>query len=159
MNATTAPTAPRVNLAIAVGDLTKVHAADCADLKKAPAKRAAYNGIHTQSFPAGTDERDVWLDYNDDFLAEGGAEAAWPLTFLPCCAGAGLAPNADRTYGEADEAPAAEVAPAVAADKAVRNAAVIAARAAGTRAVDIAAVWGIHESTVNDILRAARKAA
>ncbi|QIG58119.1 hypothetical protein SEA_ZEPP_31 [Microbacterium phage Zepp] len=87
-----------IKLAFANGQDIKVHAADCADLKKAATKRAAHNGIHTQTFPAGTDERDVWIDFNDDFLNEGGADAAWPLEFLPCCHGAGLAKNADRTW-------------------------------------------------------------
>lgn len=91
-----ASTAP-IKLAFANGQDIKVHAAGCADLKKAVTKREAFNGIHTQTFPAGTDERDVWVDFNEDFL-EGGPEAAWPLEFLPCCHGAGLAKNADRTW-------------------------------------------------------------
>ena len=89
-----------IKLTIAVGDETKVHAAGCADLRKTPTIRAAYNGMHTQSFPEGTDERDVWIDYNEDFLYEGGADAAWPLTFLPCCHEAGLVKNADRSWDE-----------------------------------------------------------
>lgn len=95
----TKSTAP-IKLAFANGQDIKVHAATCADLKKAATKRAAHNGIHTQEFPAGTDERDVWVDFNDDFLGEGGAAAAWPLEFLPCCHEAGLAKNADRTWDE-----------------------------------------------------------
>lgn len=87
-----------VKLAFANGQDIKVHAAGCADLKKAATKRQAHNGIHTQTFPAGTDERDVWVDFNDDFLEEGGADAAYPLEFLPCCHAAGLAKNADRTW-------------------------------------------------------------
>jgi hypothetical protein len=87
-----------IKLTIAQGDEVKVHAAGCADLSKAPTKRAAYNGIWTQEFDDGTTERDVWVDYNQDFLEEGGAEAAWPLVFLPCCANAGLVANSDRTW-------------------------------------------------------------
>lgn len=87
-------------LAFANGNDIKVHGAGCADLKKAATKRAAQNGIHTQTFPAGTDERDVWVDFNEDFLNEGGADNAYPLEFLPCCYAAGLAKNADRTWSE-----------------------------------------------------------
>ncbi len=89
-----------IALTFANGNDIKVHAAGCADLAKAPTKRAAYNGMHTQQFPAGTDERAVWIDFNEDFLYEGGAAAAWPLEFLPCCAKAGLVANADRTWSE-----------------------------------------------------------
>lgn len=96
---TTAPAAP-INLAFAQGHEVLVHAADCADLKKAATKAAAYNGTHTQKFPAGTDERDVWVDFNYDFLEEGGADAAWPIRFLPCAHAAGLGRNEDRTWDE-----------------------------------------------------------
>lgn len=86
-----------IKLAYANGREIKVHAAGCADLKKATTKREAYNGIHTQTFPAGTDERDVWADFNEDFLYDG-PDGAWPLEFLPCCHAAGLAKNSDRTW-------------------------------------------------------------
>ena len=89
-----------LSLTFAQGHDIKVHAAGCADLSKAPTKRAAYNGVHTQRFPDGTSERDVWIDFNIDFLEEGGAESAWPLIFLPCCAKAGLVANDDRTWTE-----------------------------------------------------------
>lgn len=87
-----------IRLAFAQGHEVHVHSADCADLNKAATKAAAYNGTHVQTFPAGTDERDVWVDFNGDFLDEGGADAAWPIRFLPCTKAAGLAPNADRTW-------------------------------------------------------------
>lgn len=93
-----------IKLAFANGNEIKVHAADCADLKKAPTRCAAYNGIHTQGFADGTTERDVWIDFNIDFLEEGlemgdeTAANAWPLEFLPCCHKAGLIANPDRTY-------------------------------------------------------------
>jgi hypothetical protein len=93
-----APAAEPIKLAYANGQEIKVHSAGCADLKKAATKREAHNGIHTQTFPAGTDEREVWIDFNDDFLEEGGADAAYPLVFLPCCHEAGLVKNADRTW-------------------------------------------------------------
>lgn len=87
-----------VELAFANGQDIKVHAAGCADLNKAATKREAYNGIYTQTFPVGTTERDVWIDFNEDFLAEGGADAAWPMEFLPCCKPAGLVADSDRTW-------------------------------------------------------------
>lgn len=93
-----AASAAPVKLAFCNGQDIKVHAAGCADLKKAATKRQAHNGIHTQTFPAGTDERDVWIDFNEDFLEESGADGAYPLEFLPCCHGAGLVKNADRTW-------------------------------------------------------------
>lgn len=89
-----------IKLTIAQGDQVKVHATGCADLSKAPTKRAAYNGIFEFNQPDGSSERDAWIDYNQDFLAEGGADAAWPLVFLPCCAAAGLLPDANRTWEE-----------------------------------------------------------
>lgn len=91
-------TKPPVKLSFCNGQAIKVHAAGCADLKKATTKHEAHNGIHTQTFPAGTDERQVWIDFNDDFLEESGADGAYPLEFLPCCHGAGLVKNADRTW-------------------------------------------------------------
>jgi len=91
-----------VVLAFANGTDIKVHAAGCADLKKAATKREAHNGIHEQTFPIGTDERDVWIDFNEDFLNEGGADAAYPLEFLPCCKPAGLVSNPDRTWEQDD---------------------------------------------------------
>ena len=100
-----------LSLTFAQGHDIKVHAAGCADLSKAPTRRAAYNGVHTQQFPDGTTERDVWIDFNEDFLYEAAemypdqdpALAAWPLIFLPCCAKAGLVANADRTWSAEGE--------------------------------------------------------
>lgn len=87
-----------IRLTFAQGHDVDVHAAGCADLKKSATKSAAYNGMHEQDFPVGTDERDVWVDFNYDFLEEGGEAAAWPIRFLPCAHAAGLARNADRSW-------------------------------------------------------------
>lgn len=87
-----------IKLTFANGNDVKVHAAGCANLRAPRTRREAYNGFHTIDFPAGTDERDVWI--NEDFLYEGGADAAWPLEFLPCCHEAGLVKNADRSWNE-----------------------------------------------------------
>jgi hypothetical protein len=146
-----------ISLAFANGHDIKVHAATCADLKKAPTKRAAYNGIHTQDFADGTDERDVWEDFNIDFLEEGGADAAYPLVFLPCCAAAGLVANDDRTWGEAEPAPSAHAHEDLRGildnrdDKAARNAAIVAALDAGSLdAKQIADALGIEARAVNE---------
>lgn len=50
-----------------------------------------------EAFEAGDFEttREVWLDYNADFLAEAGPEAAYGIRFLPCCE---LVVDDDRTY-------------------------------------------------------------
>ena len=91
-----------IKLAYSIGQNVKVHAADCADLKKVATIREAFNGIHTQTFDDGTTERDVWIDFNEDLLYEGGADSAWPLTFMPCCARTGLVPNSDRSWTESE---------------------------------------------------------
>lgn len=146
-----------IKIAYATGADIKVHAADCADLKKAATKRAAYNGVHVQAFADGTTERDVWIDFNEDFLNEGGADAAWPLEFMPCCARTGLVPDADRTWGEParltdEDAVLAEIGRAVeAGDKAARNAALVAGRQKGLtlRALATAAKMsgpGVHNA-------------
>lgn len=57
-----------------------VHRAGCADVPK------AIKG-HDHFLEEWDSKRDLWLDYNSDFLAEGGEEAAWPIHFYPCTAG------------------------------------------------------------------------
>lgn len=32
-----------------------------------------------------TSKRQTFLDYNSDFIAEGGEENAWPIDWKPCC--------------------------------------------------------------------------
>lgn len=153
MNAqTTAPVA----LAIATGQEVKVHAATCADLKKAPTKRAAYNGIHTQTFPAGTTERDVWIDYNEDFLYEGGADSAWPLVFLPCCATAGLVADADRTWNEEGEGEGTTLAliTGAKADRTARNLLFVVGKAEGLTLTAMGAAAGVSRYAVADALTA-----
>jgi len=91
-----------IELTFAQGDSIKVHAAGCADLKKIATRRDAYNGIYTMTFPDGIDEREVWIDFNEDFLYESGVDGAWPLEFLPCCKRTGLISNPDRSWTESD---------------------------------------------------------
>lgn len=51
-----------------------VHAADCRDVPK------SIKG-HDYFCEEFNTKRALWLDYNADFLAEGGA---WPIHFYPC---------------------------------------------------------------------------
>lgn len=55
-----------------------VHAAGCADVPKA----IRGHDYFEDDFET---RRDLWLDYNADFLAEGGEDAAWAIHFHPCC--------------------------------------------------------------------------
>ena len=57
-----------------------VHRADCADVAK------SIKG-HDHFFEEWETKRDLWLDYNADFLAEGGPDSAWPIHFYPCTTG------------------------------------------------------------------------
>lgn len=57
-----------------------VHRADCKDVAKATRGRDYF----TEEYES---KRALWLDYNADFLAEGGESSAWPVHFLPCTAG------------------------------------------------------------------------
>jgi hypothetical protein len=54
-----------------------VHAADCNDVAK------SIKG-HDHFLEEFETKRDLWLDYNSDFIEEGGA---WPIHFYPCAAG------------------------------------------------------------------------
>jgi hypothetical protein len=56
-----------------------VHRADCKDVKK----DIRGHDYFEEEFET---KRDLWLDYNSDFLAEGGEEAAWPIHFHACTA-------------------------------------------------------------------------
>lgn len=57
-----------------------VHRADCADVPKA----IRGHDYFEEEFET---KRDLWLDYNSDFIAEGGEENAWPVHFFPCTHG------------------------------------------------------------------------
>lgn len=82
------------------GDIIEVHATGCADIAKKKNRGLFYNGTGSIDMPAGASERDVWLLFNEDFLANEGEDGAWPITFLPCCHKAGLAVNPDRSWTE-----------------------------------------------------------
>lgn len=58
------------------------HAHGCADLKRGRAKFAEPS--QADDFMDVTTKADAWLDYNADFLAEGGEDNAWPIEWLPC---------------------------------------------------------------------------
>lgn len=55
-----------------------VHKADCADVKK------AIRG-HDHFFEETETKRDLWLDYNSDFIGEN--SGAWDIYFYPCTKG------------------------------------------------------------------------
>lgn len=67
------------------------HRADCADVPKAK-KGHEWFEDEVES------KRELWLDYNSDFLAEGGG--AWPIHFYPCTAGL---PDGGKFNTEKDE--------------------------------------------------------
>ena len=73
----------------------EAHREGCADIARKLRART-----HEESYTAEFETtREVWLDYNLDFLDEGGPTSAWDIKFLPCC---GLKIDNDRTYnGEA----------------------------------------------------------
>lgn len=71
---------------------TEAHATGCRDIARK---------LKTPFFDGGAvidaeTTREVWLDYNSDYLAEGGSEAAWGIDFKPCCK---LIVDDNRTYG------------------------------------------------------------
>lgn len=57
-----------------------VHRADCKDVAKATLRRDHF----TEEFDS---KRELWLDYNADFIEEGGEDNAYAIHFLPCTAG------------------------------------------------------------------------
>lgn len=54
-----------------------VHRADCKDVKK----DTRGHDFFEDDFET---KRELWLDYNSDFLAEGGEDSAWPIHFHNC---------------------------------------------------------------------------
>lgn len=61
-----------------------IHRFGCRDIK-----RAVNKGGHTRDYFVEEIEskRDHWLDYNADFIEEGGESNAWPMHFYPCTDG------------------------------------------------------------------------
>lgn len=57
-----------------------VHRADCKDVAKASKGRDSFE----EEFDT---KRELWLDYNADFIAEGGEDSAWPIHFHNCTKG------------------------------------------------------------------------
>jgi hypothetical protein len=82
------------------------HKAGCADLKRG----AAYRNHKDEQFEIEVStKREAWLDYNADFIAEGGEENAWPVEWLPCAdhvpadAAAPVEPAAPKKATKADQ--------------------------------------------------------
>lgn len=69
----------------------EVHSAACADV----AKKLATHRFEDAGTAEVDTTREAWVEYNIDFLDEGGAEAAWDIRFLPCC---GLKVDNDRSW-------------------------------------------------------------
>lgn len=59
----------------------EAHGTGCRDI----ARKARTFGVEAWEAGDFDTEREVFEDYNADFLAEGGEDAAWPIRFLPCC--------------------------------------------------------------------------
>lgn len=61
-------------------DIVEIHGEGCSDISK---KLRKFNVEF-----AGTGEfatvREAFLDYNEDFIAEGGEENGWPIKNFPC---------------------------------------------------------------------------
>lgn len=57
---------------------TAGHKAGCSDLKKLAQRHEVLDVEHYAT------KYDAWLDYNYDFIAEGGADSAWPIDWKAC---------------------------------------------------------------------------
>ena len=76
---------------------TEAHSAGCRDIARK---------LRTPEF-LGTDDggcilegattREIWLEYNMDYLEEGGVDSAWGIDFKPCC---NLTVDNNRTYSK-----------------------------------------------------------
>lgn len=61
-----------------------IHKFGCRDIKREITK----GGFRRDYFIEEIDsKREHWLEYNADFIAEGGESSAWPMHFHPCTAG------------------------------------------------------------------------
>lgn len=77
---TVAGTTAIVTVSTIYGDV-QAHKPGCADLKRRK------NLDKDTIFPMDvTSQRDAFLQFNEDFIAEGGEENGHPITFLPCIA-------------------------------------------------------------------------
>lgn len=56
------------------------HRAGCADLTRGNLRRHASEAWTLRV----VDKAHAWLEYNSDFLAEGGEDNAWPIDWKPC---------------------------------------------------------------------------
>ena len=61
-----------------------VHKAGCRDIAKA-VRRDGFP--HDSWDEETTSKREFWLEYNSDFIAEGGESNAWPVHFYACTDG------------------------------------------------------------------------
>jgi len=70
----------------------EAHGAGCRDIARKLRNRMQWNDAGNADVET---TREAWIEYNADFLEDGGADSAWDIRFLPCC---GLAVDDDRTY-------------------------------------------------------------
>lgn len=62
-----------------------VHLAGCRDIARTKKRQGPFwSGEWVEDFES---KRDLWLDYNSDFIEEGGVENAWEIYFYPCTKG------------------------------------------------------------------------
>lgn len=61
-------------------DAIEIHGKNCADVTR----KLQNIFIIDQGEIVGDTMKEIWEDYNSDFIAEGGPEDAWDLTFFPC---------------------------------------------------------------------------
>jgi hypothetical protein len=77
--------------ALKTSAVVEVHGEGCGDITRKVRARS-HEVSYTFEFET---TREVWLDYNLDFLEESGPTAAWEMKFLPCC---GLKVDNDRSF-------------------------------------------------------------
>lgn len=61
-----------------------VHKFGCKDIKKAIMRDGFPHSYFVEEFES---KRELYLDYNSDFINEGGEDSAWPIHFYPCTNG------------------------------------------------------------------------
>lgn len=61
-------------------DIVEIHGEGCADIAK-KAKQFLVEVLYTAEYST---VREVFLDYNEDFIEEGGEENGWPIKNFPC---------------------------------------------------------------------------
>lgn len=76
---------PTMNITVINTDSgATVHRTGCRDIAR-DLKRHGLGPYPADHYvEEATTKREAWLDYNADFIAEGGEENAWPFHWAPC---------------------------------------------------------------------------